>query len=144
MNTLIKCTKPRPSTRRAASVYADRAAAQEFARENLKLDFHNDDTTYWTEQASKRGMLLPDWWIPATGTRLARYAEQMGLNIQHVIAATGCRSFKVFAELNPTWPLFAQVGLLLELADAEGVLHNLAPAGWTPGPGVQNLAQHGY
>ncbi|GBH11837.1 hypothetical protein KPSA1_05292 [Pseudomonas syringae pv. actinidiae] len=30
--------------------------------------------------------------------------------------ATGCSSYKQLAALNPTWPLFAVVGILLELS----------------------------
>ena len=29
---------------------------------------------------------------------------------------TGCRSFRAFVDQNPTWPLFAHVGVLLEIA----------------------------
>lgn len=99
------------NTQKAA---ATRQAAQDFARKNLKLDFA--DKPHWRELAGARGFHLPAWYVTATGGRLGRYAERLGLTIQQVYAATGCRSFRAFVQMNPTFPLFAHVGVLLEIA----------------------------
>lgn len=93
---------------------ATRQAAQDFARKNLKLDFA--DKAHWRELAGARGIHLPAWYVTATGGRLGRFAERLGLTIHDVYAGTGCRSFRAFVQMNPTWPLFAHVGVLLELA----------------------------
>ncbi|AZD19679.1 hypothetical protein C4K24_0345 [Pseudomonas chlororaphis subsp. aurantiaca] len=93
---------------------AARQRAQDYARENLKLDFA--DKTHWRELAGARGIHLPAWYVTATGGRLGRYAERLGLTIHDVHAATGCRSFRALVQMNPTYPLFAHVGVLLEIA----------------------------
>lgn len=93
---------------------ATRKAAQDFARQNLKLDFA--DKQHWRELAGARGFHLPAWYVTATGGRVGRYAERLSLSIHQVHAATGCRSFRAFVQGNPTWPLFAHVGVLLEIA----------------------------
>ncbi|WP_246881599.1 hypothetical protein [Pseudomonas chlororaphis] len=93
---------------------ATRQAAQDFARQNLRLDFA--DKAHWRELAGAWGFHLPAWYVTATGGRLGRYAERLGLTIHDVHAGTGCRSFRAFVQMNPTWPLFAHVGVLLEIA----------------------------
>lgn len=93
---------------------AARAKAQDYARENLRLDFA--DASHWRELAAAAGFSLPAWYVTATGGKVQGFAERLGLTIHDVYAATGCRSFRSFVEMNPTWPLFAHVGVLLELA----------------------------
>jgi hypothetical protein len=103
-----------PVQRNTQKAQATRVAAQDFARQNLKLDF--PDIAAWRELAAARGLNLPAWYVTSTGSRLQKYADRIGLSIRDVTDATGCRSFAALARLNPTWPLFAVVGLLLEMA----------------------------
>mgnify|MGYP003407679018 CR=1 FL=1 len=93
---------------------ATRQAAQDFARKNLRLDFA--DAPHWRALAAKNGVRLPLWYLPTTAGRLQRYAEGLGLSIEQIADATGCKSYRSLAGMNPTWPLFAHVGVLLELA----------------------------
>jgi hypothetical protein len=93
---------------------ATRRAAQDYARKNLKLDFA--DAGNWRELAATADVRLPAWYLPATAGRIQRYAEGIGLSIEQIADATGCKSYRSLAGMNPTWPLFAVVGLLLELA----------------------------
>ncbi|MGR3887466.1 hypothetical protein [Pseudomonas sp. 1152_12] len=94
---------------------ATRQAAQDYARKNLKLDFV--DAPHWRELAAAAAVRLPVWYLPATAGRIQRYAEGIGLSIVQIAAATGCKSYRSLATTNPTWPLFAVVGLLLELKE---------------------------
>lgn len=98
----------------SAAAAAARAEAQEYARKNFKQHFV--DKPHWMALAGARGFRLPTWYRPATGPRIKHYSERLGLSMAELNEATGCRSFRSLAELNPTWPLYAVVGLLLELA----------------------------
>ncbi|AQL38239.1 hypothetical protein [Pseudomonas syringae] len=93
---------------------AARAKAQDYARENLRLDFA--DAEHWRALAAAAGFNLPAWYVTSTGGKTQGFADRLGLTIHEVYAATGCRSFRSFVEMNPTWPLFAHVGVLLEIA----------------------------
>lgn len=92
---------------------ATRLAAQQFARLHLKQSF--TDTAHWRELAAAAGIRLPLWYLPATSSGVRRYSEGMGLSLEQIADATGCKSFRTFALLNPNWPLWAVVGVLLEL-----------------------------
>lgn len=92
---------------------ATRLAAQDHARKNLKLDF--SDAPRWRELAAAAGFRLPLWYLPATAGGVRRYALGLGITLEQITEATGCKSFRTFAEMNPNWPLWAVVGLLLEL-----------------------------
>lgn len=92
---------------------ATRLAAQQFARLHLKQSF--TDTAHWRELAALAGIRLPLWYQPATAGGVRRYALGLGLTLEQITDATGCKSFRTYAEINPTWPLWAVVGLLLEL-----------------------------
>ena len=94
---------------------ATRLAAQEFARWHLKQAFA--DTAHWRELAAAAGFRLPLWYLPASAGGVRRYALGLGLTLEQITDATGCKSFRTFAEMNPDWPLWAVVGLLLELAE---------------------------
>lgn len=116
-------------SRQATAAAIAREAAQNFARLHLRLDFA--DAPYWRALASARGLRLPAWYVQGTAGRLKRYAEGTGLSIAQIADSTGCNSYRSFLLMNPTWPLFAQVGILLELAhdlgtttDSLGETHN--------------------
>jgi hypothetical protein len=93
---------------------ATRKAAQDFARHNLQLDFA--ETPHWRYLAAERGLNLPAWYVASNGSRLQKYADRIGLTVDDVNDVTGHRSFAALVRSNPTWPLFALVGLLLEMA----------------------------
>lgn len=96
-----------------AAAAAAREAAQQFARESLRLDFA--DAQHWRDLASAAGIRLPAWYVRCTAGGIRRYCARLGLDLSTIEDATGCRSYREFAALNPTWPLFAIVGVLLEV-----------------------------
>jgi hypothetical protein len=106
---------PGPWQSQQADAAADaREAAQQFARENLRLDF--TDAQHWRDLASAAGIRLPAWYVRCTAGGVRRYCARLGLDLTAIEDATGCRSYREFAGMNPSWPLFAVVGLLVELA----------------------------
>lgn len=103
----------------AAKAKAAREAAQEHARQNLKLDFA--DAPYWRALAGMYNVRLPAWYVTVTGARLRRFADRIGLSLEQAQAATGCKTMAAIARQNPQYPLFAHVGLLLEIARDIGI-----------------------
>ena len=98
----------------ADAAAAAREAAQQYARENLRLNF--DDAPHWRALAAAAGVRLPAWYVRSTGGGVRKFCIRLGLDLAAIEDATGCRSYSELAGMNPTWPLFAVVGLLLELA----------------------------
>lgn len=93
---------------------AAREAAQQYARENLRLDFA--DAPHWRTLAAAAGIRLPAWYVRCTPGGLRKQSVRLGLDLTAIEDVTGCSSYRELAGLNPTWPLFAVVGLLLEIA----------------------------
>ncbi|WP_065350127.1 hypothetical protein [Pseudomonas cerasi] len=101
-------------SQQANAAAAAREAAQQYARQNLRLDFA--DTEHWRTLAAATGIRLPAWYVRCTAGGLRKYSARLGLDLTAIEDATGCSSYKQLAALNPTWPLFAVVGLLFELS----------------------------
>ncbi|WP_059003064.1 hypothetical protein [Pseudomonas syringae] len=101
-------------SQQAIAAAAAREAAQQYARENLRLNFA--DAEHWRELAAAAGVRLPAWYVRSTGGRIRKFCTRLNLSQSVIDDATGCSSYKQLAALNPTWPLFAVVGLLLELS----------------------------
>ncbi|AQL38747.1 hypothetical protein [Pseudomonas syringae] len=101
-------------SQQAIAAAAAREAAQQYARENLRLNFA--DAEHWRELAAAAGVRLPAWYVRSTGGRIRKFCTRLNLSQSVIDDATGCSSYKQLAALNPTWPLFAVVGILLELS----------------------------
>lgn len=81
----------------------------------LKQDFL--DKPHWRRLASKHGVRMPADYVPGTELRLVRKAmRKAGVTPDAVREAFGGDVKKLQRE-NPTWPAFALIGLILELAE---------------------------
>lgn len=81
----------------------------------LKQDFA--DKPHWRRLASSHGVRMPADYVPGTELRLVRKAmRKAGVTPDAVREAFGGDVKKLQRE-NPTWPAFALIGLILELAE---------------------------
>ena len=90
-----------------------RIADQEYARQHLKTEYM--DQNYWVDTASKYGLRLPGWWIPAREVKYIRRAcKKVGVKVSDFIDSTGFSNLNQLAANNPTFTALAMVGLVLE------------------------------
>lgn len=112
--TIARTFTPGPwQSQQADAAAAAREAAQQYARENLRLDFA--DAPHWRALAAAAGCRLPAWYVRCTGGGVRKFCARLGLDLPAIEDATGCSSYRELAAMNPTWPFFAVVGLLLEI-----------------------------
>lgn len=106
--------KPMSDTQRE-EVRLKRIVDQEYAKENLLTDFK--DEQFWRENASKVGLRLPGWWIPAAETKYIRRAcKKLGIDINDFIASTGFSNLNQLVKANSKWTALGVVGLCIEFA----------------------------
>ncbi len=75
------------------------------------------DKPYWRKLASKHGVKMPANYVPGTELKLVRRAmKRSGVTPEQVKEAFG-GDVKHLQAMNPTWPCFALIGLILELAE---------------------------
>lgn len=80
----------------------------------LRQDFA--DAPYWRTLATEHGVRLPAWYVPGNdGRPIRRAARQLGINSTELESTFGVRTSKALAELNPQYPAWAVIGLLLEI-----------------------------
>lgn len=96
-----------------AAAAASRETAQQYAREHLRLDFA--DAQHWRALAGAAGVRLPAWYVPSTPSGVRKFCGRLGLSLADLEAMSGCCTYREFATMNPAWPMFAVVGLLLEV-----------------------------
>lgn len=97
-----------------------RIADQEWAKENLKTDWA--DENYWRETASKYGLRLPGWWIPAREVKYIRRAcKKVGVEVSDFIDSTGFNNLNQLAEANSGSTALSMVGLVLEFKENPNV-----------------------
>ena len=88
----------------------------EWAKEHLRNDFA--DHPLWRELAKKYDVKLPLYYEPNTETKyLHRVFKKTGTCYKEYLEACGATSLKQLASMNPTYPAYAEVGLLLEWVD---------------------------
>jgi len=93
---------------RAKAVAARNAKIQAGAK--YRRDFM--DSGLWDELARTRGIRLPAWWVAPTGRALISWHRKLvGTPFQEVY---GCNPSRLIA-LNPTFPLRAFIGHMLEM-----------------------------
>ena len=106
--------KPMSDTQRE-EVRLKRIVDQEYAKENLLTDFK--DEQFWRENASKVGLRLPGWWIPAAETKyIRRVCKKLGIDINDFIASTGFSNLNQLVKANSKWTALGVVGLCIEFA----------------------------
>jgi len=95
---------------------AAKAAAKIASMKKDAVIFRQDflDESYWRKMASKRGIRLPAWHLPPKPRFMKRYLKRVGLTIPEYKRWSGEKTLEQFSQRNPTWPLWAWVGLLLE------------------------------
>jgi len=86
-----------------------KAGAAQYRRDWLDAD-------YWTLLAQKRGIRLPAWWVAPSPGKL-KLAHQT-LDERPFRDVYGCSAARLI-ELNPTMPLRAFIGQMLEATAAE-------------------------
>lgn len=92
---------------------ASQEAARKWADENLRQDFA--DANHWRELASAHGLRLPPRYIPGSSTKhLKRALKKLGVEVATYCRACGVSSLGALATMNPDWPAWAQVGMILE------------------------------
>lgn len=83
----------------------------------LKSDFA--DSAYWHRLASKHQVRMPGSHVPGHEFRFIRKAaRKLGIEPQEIREAFG-GDVKHIHAMNPTWPAFAIIGLLLEMAESK-------------------------
>lgn len=81
----------------------------------MKSDF--SDSAYWHKLASKHKIRMPGAHVPGSEFKAIRKAaRKLGIEPQAIREAFG-GDVKHIHAMNPTWPAFAIIGLLLEMAE---------------------------
>lgn len=99
------------------AVRIKRLADQDFARENYKIEYA--DQNYWAETASKYGLRLPGWWIPSSEVKYIRRAcKKLNIDVSDFLSSTAFSNLNQLAENNSTWTALSMVGLTLEFKES--------------------------
>lgn len=77
-----------------------------------------EDVAHWERLAGKYQIRLPAKILDATQGTARQYMARLGLSKAHLEDVFGVRSLPELIRFNPTWPLYAVVGLLLETKEA--------------------------
>ena len=78
----------------------------------LRTDFL--DASSWVHLASVQGVRLPRWSTVCTPGSMEKWLRKVKVSRAEYLAWSGETSLKDFARANPSWPLRAWVGVLLE------------------------------
>lgn len=103
--------------------WAAKAKASRDAEKRETADYTQNfaDANHWRELASSAGVKLPAYWRKPTTGRTMKYARKLSIDAEAIRDVFAC-SVKGLIEVNPQWPLWAIVGLLLEIfAEREGI-----------------------
>lgn len=91
--------------------------AKKEAGKDLFQDF-GDDLTHWRSLASEAGIRLPASYLPNSEVKyIRRVANKLGIDMQEYLEACGVTNLKALARLNPNFPIYVEIGLLLEYWD---------------------------
>lgn len=106
-----------PEERKANLAKAKEARAAKIeAGKYLMQDF--EEYPLWKDLASKAGLRLPSYYIPATEVKYIKKAlKKLGIEPKEWLEVEGFTKLNQFGKVNPTWPCYAHVGLLLEYWD---------------------------
>jgi hypothetical protein len=96
---------------------SEKTAAWKASSHLLKSDF--SDSAYWHKLASKFKVRMPGTHVPGSEFKAVRKAaRKLGIEPAQIRDAFG-GDVKHIHAMNPTWPAFAIIGLLLEMAEGE-------------------------
>lgn len=96
---------------------AEKTAAWKASAHLLKSDF--SDSAYWHKLASKFKVRMPGAHVPGSEFKAIRKAaRKLGIEPAQIRDTFG-GDVKHIHAMNPTWPAFAIIGLLLEMAEGE-------------------------
>lgn len=99
---------------KAQAARAEQTARWKASAHLLKSDF--SDSAHWHRLASRYGVRMPGPHVPGGEFRFIRKAaRKLGILPQQIRDAFG-GDVKHIHAMNPTWPAFAIIGLLLEMA----------------------------
>lgn len=110
----LKDLTPEQRQQALAAAHAATAALRASAGE-LKHDWA--DAEVWADLARDRGLRLPPQYLRPTPPMIRRWCRKLGLSAREFCEWGGYTHLEDFARLNPRWPLYALVGVLLEYAD---------------------------
>lgn len=109
------------SDEQRAAAKLKRVADQEYAREHLHTEYK--DEGFWRDNASKVGLRLPGWWIPASETKYIRRAcKKLSVDINDFVESTGFSNVNQLVKANSKWSAVGMVGLCIEFAIETGKL----------------------
>lgn len=102
---------------KARAARAKKTAEWKASAHLLKSDF--SDSGYWHKLASKFKVRMPGPHVPGSEFKVIRKAaRKLDIYPSEIRAAFGGDVKHVHA-MNPTWPAFAIIGLLLEMAEGK-------------------------
>lgn len=100
---------------KARIVRAEKTATWKANAHLLKSDF--SDSAYWHKLASKFKVRMPGAHVPGSEFKVVRKAaRKLGIEPAEIRDAFG-GDVKHIHAMNPKWPAFAIIGLLLEMAE---------------------------
>lgn len=119
---LAAITAARTPEQRQAIMAKARAAQQEHrASAKLELmgesDFEAVDRDRWFRLAYDRRLRLPEWSARVTLRQMESWLHRLGIEGKSYYDWSGYTALAAWPKANPTWPLRAFVGLLLEAKD---------------------------
>lgn len=112
MATATRSTSLSDPAVRAKAMEARRAAHAQRQASSLRRDFA--DATIWEQLAHARRVRLPAWGSAPTRASMLRWLHRLGISLSDYRAWVGFKEIEAWPRANPTWPLRAWVGLLLE------------------------------
>lgn len=86
----------------------------------LKQDFK--DANHWGALASKYGVKMPAWYKKTTPKIMRKFLKKLDVSPEQYKYVSGDKTLAKFAELNPSWPAWAWVGLLLEYLENKDII----------------------
>lgn len=85
-----------------------------WAEEHLDLEWGTDENV-WRDLCSKLGFRMPNRYTSNQETRyIKRLFKHVDVDIQEYLDDCGVKTVKQLVALNPTYPVFAEIGFALE------------------------------
>jgi len=112
MKPFLKEISEEQRLKNQAKAAETRELAKRYAKDNLKLDF--EDELHWRSLAKEAGVRLPVWYESFNTRRVKRLCKALGRDTDWIKECWGVSTLSEIGEKNPTWPMFAIFGLILE------------------------------
>ena len=72
------------------------------------------DSPMWDRLYEATGLRKPAYWMPCTRKYMDRYLDRAGISHAQYRKITKFKTYEKYAEKNPTVPLWAFIGMMLE------------------------------